>query len=262
MTASRPRPGADHRHFLAMARMAAERRVHRRRPFRRARPRRGRDIRAPASRCARGRRTARRAPDARRRSWRPRSARRCPCRGDARCPAASRRRSPERLAPQWRISALTRVPEECPGAGCTTSPAGLSRTTRWSSSNTMSSATSSPDEFRFLGGGRDDDDFRAFGQFGRRIARLDAVDRDLSGLDQRLEPGARQREPPLARRVRRGSGRAARPLRPRRPRNRSTPSAAASAGRSAGAGSGSAGSEGAPSDAARLHARLFALAFT
>jgi hypothetical protein len=34
--------------------------------------------------------------------------------------------TPDRLSPQWRISALTSVPAAWPGAGWTTSPAGLS----------------------------------------------------------------------------------------------------------------------------------------
>ena len=41
---------------------------------------------------------------------------------------------PDRLAPQWAISALTSVPVSWPAAGCTTSPAGLSMTMMSSSS--------------------------------------------------------------------------------------------------------------------------------
>ncbi len=51
---------------------------------------------------------------------------------------------PESESPQWAISALTRVPVSCPAPGWTTSPAGLSRMTRDSSSNTMLSGMSSP----------------------------------------------------------------------------------------------------------------------
>ena len=126
----------------------------------------------------------------------------------------------------------------------------------------MSSGRSSPASARFLGGRRDDDDFRALGQFRGGIARFDAVDRDLSRLDQRLEPGARKREPPLARRVAEESveplarlPRADLEIERRLRRRRAT-------GRSAGAETTSAGSKAAPPDAARLEARLFALAFT
>ena len=51
---------------------------------------------------------------------------------------------PDRLAPQWAISALTSVPVACPAAGCTTSPAGLSMTMISSSSNTTLSGIASP----------------------------------------------------------------------------------------------------------------------
>ena len=42
--------------------------------------------------------------------------------------------NPERLSPQCAISAFTSVPDACPAAGCTTSPAGLSMTMRSASS--------------------------------------------------------------------------------------------------------------------------------
>ena len=44
---------------------------------------------------------------------------------------------PERLSPQWAISAFTSVPVALPAAGCTTSPFGLSMTMMSSSSNTI-----------------------------------------------------------------------------------------------------------------------------
>ena len=46
---------------------------------------------------------------------------------------------PERLAPQWAMSALTSVPVAWPGPGCTVRPAGLSMTMRSASSWTMAS---------------------------------------------------------------------------------------------------------------------------
>src|SRR5665213_3205432 len=45
---------------------------------------------------------------------------------------------PARLAPQWAMSALTSVPSGLPGAGWTTSPAGLSMTMRCASSKRIS----------------------------------------------------------------------------------------------------------------------------
>jgi hypothetical protein len=51
---------------------------------------------------------------------------------------------PARLSPQWAMRALTRVPVQLPWPGCTTSPAGLSMTIRWLSSNTTDSAIGSP----------------------------------------------------------------------------------------------------------------------
>ena len=47
--------------------------------------------------------------------------------------------TPDKLSPQWAMSALTSVPVQLPAAGCTTSPAGLSMTMISSSSNTTSS---------------------------------------------------------------------------------------------------------------------------
>ncbi|MNY80937.1 hypothetical protein D3C86_2222320 [compost metagenome] len=41
---------------------------------------------------------------------------------------------PDRLLPQWWISALTSVPVQLPAPGCTTRPAGLAMTIRSASS--------------------------------------------------------------------------------------------------------------------------------
>ena len=49
---------------------------------------------------------------------------------------------PDSDAPQWCSSALTSVPSGCPGAGCTTSPAGLFTTITSPSSYTTSSGMS------------------------------------------------------------------------------------------------------------------------
>ena len=98
-----------------------------------ARPRRSRDS---ADRCC-ARRTASPALRARRRSWRPPAAPTCPCRCGGRCPGRATPPIPDRLPPQWWSNALTRVPSRLPAAGWTTSPAGLSTTSRCSSSNTI-----------------------------------------------------------------------------------------------------------------------------
>ena len=70
-----------------------------------------------------------------------------PCRGGARCPAAARRRCPtgrrRRPPGNGASSALTSVPRPWPGAGWTTSPAGLSSTSRCSSSYSTSSGIAS-----------------------------------------------------------------------------------------------------------------------
>ena len=106
-----------HRHLVARARVAVDRLVDgAARPVRHA-PDEGQIAALAAARCGRGRRTGRRAPGGRGRSWRPPSGRWCPCRAGARCRAASPRRCPDRLAPQWAISALTSVPVQLPAAG-------------------------------------------------------------------------------------------------------------------------------------------------
>ena len=101
----------------------------------RARPRRRRGSRArTARRCGRGRRTARPAP-----RW-ARSFLATTISPvvslSSRCTMPGRRSPPmpERLSPQWAISALTSVPVQWPAAGCTTRPAGLSMTMMSSSS--------------------------------------------------------------------------------------------------------------------------------
>ena len=60
-----------------------------------------------------------------RRSWRRPSGRWCPCRADARCPAACTPPMPERLSPQWAISALTSVPVAVAGGGMHDQPGRL-----------------------------------------------------------------------------------------------------------------------------------------
>ena len=97
------------------------------------------------------------------------------------------------VSPQWRISALTSVPAAWPGAGCTTSPAGLSTMSKCSSSKTTVSGRSSPAIADSSAGGASSA-MLALGDPHRRIARLAAVDRHLTGLDQRLQSGARQGE--------------------------------------------------------------------
>ena len=82
-------------------------------------------------------RTAAPALRGRRRSWRPPAAPTCPCRCGGRCRAGRRRRCPTGCPPQWWSKALTSVPSRLPAAGWTTSPAGLSMTSRCSSSKTM-----------------------------------------------------------------------------------------------------------------------------
>ncbi len=60
---------------------------------------------------------------------------------------------PERLSPQWPIRACASVPAAWPGAGCTTSPAGLSTMMRCASSKTTSSGRFSPTSGESSGGG-------------------------------------------------------------------------------------------------------------
>ena len=86
--AARPRPVGDHRHLLALHRMAADRRLDDRRFSAPTSPRPARD----KSSSLRARQTAAPAPDARRRFSPRRGSRWFPCRADARCPAAARRR--------------------------------------------------------------------------------------------------------------------------------------------------------------------------
>ena len=110
--------------------------------------------------------------------------------------------TPERLAPQWRISALTSVPWRMAGRGMDDEAGGLVEDDEMLVLEHDGERRDPRRRGRVLGGGRDDGDFRALGQFGRmRDRATDAVDRNLARLDQRLEPRARQREPPLARRV-------------------------------------------------------------
>ena len=102
---------------------------------------------------------------------------------------------PDRLSPQWAISALTSVPVAWPAAGCTTSPAGLSITMMSSSSYTTLSGMRSPAGSAGSGGGT---------STAMRLAGVDAIagiadragpDRDRAVEDQRLEARARQRGP-------------------------------------------------------------------
>ncbi len=51
-----------------------------------------------------------------------------------RCTMPGRSVAPPPPATRWKSSALTKVPPGWPGAGCTTSPGGLSRMRRWGSS--------------------------------------------------------------------------------------------------------------------------------
>ena len=157
-----PRPGhrrlavvAQHRHPLAVARMPAD-------------PPLDPEHRRPAPRrCPRGARAAARPGPARRGSPRGSAARgRAPrtARASPRCaasdfattrspevslsmrwtmPGRSRPPIPDSVPPQWCRSAFTSVPSGAPGAGCTTSPAGLSMTMRSASSYTMSSGIAS-----------------------------------------------------------------------------------------------------------------------
>ena len=83
----------------------------------RARPRRRPGSRVAAGRCGRGRRTGRPAPGVRGRSWRPPSARWCPCRGDARYPGRRTPPMPERLAPQWAIERVDQRAGPVAGGG-------------------------------------------------------------------------------------------------------------------------------------------------
>ena len=133
--------------------------------------------------------TARGAPS---RSWRRRSGRWCPCRGDGRCRAGAPRRSPTRLGPQCASSALTRVPSGLPGAGWTTMPAGLSMTIRCASSKRISSAIGCAAGVGTSGSGKHDE-ILAPGwpavpgrAAARRRWRLGPIS------DQPLEAGARQ----------------------------------------------------------------------
>ena len=87
-------------------------------------------------------RTAWPALRGRRRSWRRPAAPTCPCRCGGRSRAGRPRRCPTGVPPQWCSSALTSVPSRLPAAGWTTSPAGLSTTSRCSSSNTIVSGMS------------------------------------------------------------------------------------------------------------------------
>ena len=102
---------------------------------------------------------------------------------------------PDRLSPQWRISALTSVPAAWPGAGWTTSPAGLSMTSRCVVLEDDVERQVLAGDRRVLGRRHGERDRCALGDPRRRIARLGAVDRHLTGLDQRLQPRARKGEP-------------------------------------------------------------------
>ena len=99
---------------------------------------------------------------------------------------------PDRLSPQWAISALTRVPVQLPAAGWTTSPLGLSITMISSSSNTIASGMRSACGLRRLGRRHLDHDGVAGVDAMAGIADRAPADRDLAGEDQRLEPGARK----------------------------------------------------------------------
>ena len=133
-----------HRHAVAGVDVAVDRRVDGAAGAAGRAPDETPDSRAASARCGRGRRTGPTAIDGRGRSWPRPSARWCPCPAGARCRDGLTPPMPDRLSPQWAISALTSVPLSCPAAGCTTSPRGLLSTTMSSSSNTISSAISSP----------------------------------------------------------------------------------------------------------------------
>ena len=100
---------------------------------------------------------------------------------------------PDRLSPQWAISALTSVPVAWPAAGCTTRPAGLSMTMISSSSKTMLSGMVSPAGLGRLGLRHRDRDGLAGVDAIARIADRAGADRDRAVEDQRLEARARQR---------------------------------------------------------------------
>ncbi len=99
---------------------------------------------------------------------------------------------PERLAPQWAISAFTSVPVALPAAGWTTIPRGLSMTMISSSSNTILSGMSLRRGRRRLRRRQCDGDGVAGVDAMARIADCAPADRHFAGKDQGLQPRARQ----------------------------------------------------------------------
>ena len=99
---------------------------------------------------------------------------------------------PDRLSPQWAISALTSVPDQLPAAGCTTSPAGLSMTMMLVVLVDHVERDASAGDRRLSAGRNVDRDCVAGVDAMARIADRAAVDRDRAGQDQRLEARARK----------------------------------------------------------------------
>ena len=153
------------------------------------------------------------------RCGRRRAGRRCRGRAGGRFPAAPRPRRP-RPAP---TSPCTSVPLACPGDGWTTRPAGLSTTSRCSSSYAIRSGTSSALRARSRPGSGD-------GQLEllpalEPVATSAGAAPSTSAAPSSSSRSAAAREPTSA--ARRGSDRAARP-RPRRERDGASSAVAAS----------------------------------
>ena len=116
---------------------------------------------------------------------------------------------PERLAPQWRISALTSVPSAWPGRRMDDEPGRLVDDDQVLVLVDDGERHVLAGERRILGRRRLEGDRApaASRVDGSRATR--AVDADFAGLDQRLEPGARKRD---ASRGRRGAQEPVEPL--------------------------------------------------
>ena len=137
-------------------------------------------------------------------------------RGGARCPAAGRRRRPERSRTWW-SSAFTSVPDGAPAPGWTTRPAGLSITRRCASSCTTASGMSSR-----LRHGR----LRARARRPRPARPARSRERGPAGRAVDASPRLPRSAPGRARGSARAGGRASQPVEARarrvRPRRRRT----------------------------------------
>ena len=99
---------------------------------------------------------------------------------------------PESEPPQWWSSALTSVPSKLPAAGWTTRPAGLSTTSRCSSSKTMVSGMSCGSLCAGRRLGHLDAEALVAFDLGRRVADRTAACADGAASDQRLQALARK----------------------------------------------------------------------